>query len=311
MAGWFLILWAQAVERLSRGLSACRRIFVGNREAGSVCVRVRGVARPSLQRMLIVSLMAGAISLTLTGAAMAVPVASLSADSLAFGDVTVGDSQTDSVYVKNDGDTDLEITGITHTGPDSARYSVTPTSATVAAGDSVWIRVTFTPGTVGSKPDTLQIAHDASGSPALVALGGTGTAVPAPVASVSSSSIGFGDVTVGDSKTDSVYVKNIGTGTLSVSEISVTSGPAGDYMIVPTSGSVPAGDSLKVVVSFTPAAAGDRTATLTVATDGGSPTVSLAGTGVGVPAATLTTSTLAYGDVNVSTTVVSLTKASV
>jgi hypothetical protein len=79
------------------------------------------------------------------------------------------------VSLTNTGADQLNITSISTSG-DFA--SVTNCGTAVAAGASCGVSVTFTPTATGTRSGTLSFVDDASGSPQLVTLTGTGQAVP-------------------------------------------------------------------------------------------------------------------------------------
>jgi hypothetical protein len=105
-------------------------------------------------------------------------------------------------------------------------------------------------------------------------------AAPAPLASVAPSSLIFTSTVVGaTSASQAVTVSNDGDGVLTISSITLTGTNAGDFG-KSTCSSVAPGSSCNINVTFTPTAAGTRTATLTIYHDapGGSNSVSLSGT---------------------------------
>jgi hypothetical protein len=91
-----------------------------------------------------------------------------------FGDVLVGSSVTASAKIKNTGTADLSVSTVAVTGVDTASFVATPLSLSVPAGDSAYVKITFTPTSVGTKTASLQLAHNASGSPSSIPLTGTG-----------------------------------------------------------------------------------------------------------------------------------------
>jgi glucose/arabinose dehydrogenase/PKD repeat protein len=106
-----------------------------------------------------------------------------------------------------------------------------------------------------------------------------GTATPAPALTVSPSSVAFGSRAVGTGG-PAVPVTVTNTGTAAAGITGVTAG--GDFAQTNTCGtSLAAGASCTVSVTFTPAAAGARTGTLSVASNapGGPHTAALSGTG--------------------------------
>ena len=115
------------------------------------------------------------------------PQAWLSAWSLSFGTVKVGTSSAaKAVTLKNTGATALTINGITIAGNNSADFSLFPPStcpispagtlpaATLRAGSSCTISVTFTPRATGSRSASVVITDNALISPQKISLSGTG-----------------------------------------------------------------------------------------------------------------------------------------
>jgi hypothetical protein len=100
------------------------------------------------------------------------PAISLSASNLAFGTVSIGQtSAAQNVTVTNSGNATATLSGVTVSG-DFAR--TTTCGASLAAGASCSVGVTFTPTGAGSRTGTLSVSSNASGSPHSVGLGGTG-----------------------------------------------------------------------------------------------------------------------------------------
>src|SRR5439155_1744040 len=116
--------------------------------------------------------------LTGTGAAVPAPVVSLSAP-LAFGNQNTGTtSAPQTVTVSNTGNANLVVSGVTLGGTNPDQFAQTNTCTTVAAGGSCTVSVTFTPSATDTRTAELSIASNAAGSPASVALSGTGAPLP-------------------------------------------------------------------------------------------------------------------------------------
>jgi hypothetical protein len=98
---------------------------------------------------------------------------------------------------------------------------------------------------------------------------GPPTAVVAPATFCPSSPNGFGTVTVGMSNSKVMTIKNTApSGSAALTFAIVVTGPnAGDFAAVPASGSVAPGLTQAVTVTFTPGAAGPRTAQITITTN--------------------------------------------
>ena len=129
-----------------------------------------------------------------------------------------------------------------------------------------------------------------------------------PAASLSPTSLTFPSQTVGTtSAAQAVTLSNSGSAALSITSIAVTGTNSGDFGQTNNCGSsLAAGSSCAINVTFTPAATGTRSATLTV-TDNASnspQTASLTGPGVsssGTPTATLSPTSLTFGNQTVGT----------
>jgi hypothetical protein len=139
------------------------------------------------------------VGLSGTGTA---PAVSLTPASLAFGSQSVGKaSAAQTLTVKDSGTAPMSITGISVTGANASDFAQTSTCpvspATLAAGASCAVSVTFTPAAVGSRTASLNVTDNAQGSPQTEALSGTG----------STSSIAF-DKALGK------YSENVGTSSL-------------------------------------------------------------------------------------------------
>jgi len=212
---------------------------------------------------------------------LALPTAMVAPSSLAFGNQAVNTaSAAQTVTLTNNGDAALTVTSITaaSTPASPAQFSETDTcDGSVAAGSNCTISVTFTPAASGPQIGTLTITDNASNSPETVTLTGTGTA---PVAFLSFASINFGSQGMGTtSAAQTVTLTNTGNDTLSITSIAVGSGFAQTNTC---GGSVAAGANCTINVTFSPTALGNVTGSLSITDDAaGSPqSVALSGTGV-------------------------------
>ena len=100
-------------------------------------------------------------------------------------------------------------------------------------------------------------------------------------------SLAFGDVTVGTTKESTLTVSNSGTAPLSFTGLTITGGLGTHFAASPTSGQVPAGGNVPVLVRFQPQSSGTFTGTLTVTADhtSGTNTIAISGAGVAQPVA--------------------------
>jgi hypothetical protein len=226
------------------------------------------------------------------------PAISVTPTSLDFGPVAAGQSRDLTVTVRNTGNAMLSVSAISAS---NARFSATPTGAfEVAAGASRDVTVRFSPTAAGAQTGTLTVASN--GGSGTVSLSGSGTAASAAAIAVEPTSLDFGSVTVGQTRELPITVRNTGNAMLSMSAITASNArfsatPAGAFDLAP-------GATREVTVRFSPTAAGAQLGTLTVASNGGTATVSLAGTGTAAPTAVLAVDprSLDFGSVTVGQT---------
>jgi sugar lactone lactonase YvrE len=222
------------------------------------------------------------------GTAAAAPAASLSPTTISFPDTTAGTtSAAISTTLSNTGTAVLNISGITLTGANPTDFAETSTcGTTLAAGKTCTISATFTPAAVASYTASISVADDASGSPQTATLSGTGTAAPAPLAALSPTTLTFPATTAGTTATAlTTTLSNTGNAVLNITGITLTGANPTDFALT-TAGTtcgttLAAGSTCTIAATFTPAAAGSFTASISVADNAaGSPqTATLTGTG--------------------------------
>ena len=223
--------------------------------------------------------------------------ASLSPTSLTFASQGVGVTSTaQTIFLNNTGSANMTITSIALTGANSGDFAQTNLCGNwLGAGTGCTISVTFSPTASGTRTAALTFTDDATDSPQTVSLTGTGTgagvvttpaitsATTTAVASLSSSSLEFGNAPVAVASSSQVLtLNNTGSMALSITSIAFTGANATDFNQVNTCGaSLAAGGSCTIAIVFTPSAIGTRTASVTIADDAsGSPqAASLSGTG--------------------------------
>ena len=144
------------------------------------------------------------------GTAVNTPV-SASPGSLAFGSIAVGSTApAQTVTVSNPGPAAATLTSVTVSGP----YAQTNTcGATLAAGASCTVSVTFRPTTGGLQTGTLAIANSTTQNPVGTALSGTGVSATTNLAAgatvtASSSSGGFPATNTNDGNASSYWESN-------------------------------------------------------------------------------------------------------
>lgn len=197
---------------------------------------------------------------------------SLSATSLNFGNVAEGlSSSAQTVQLTNTGNTTITLGSIT---PTTGYSDSTTCSSSLAGGASCTVSVIFTPTVMAAQPGTLTIATSAGNQ--VVSLSGTGVE---GVPQVSPGSLTYATTMIGSSSaSQTVTLSNTGNWVFTLTASPSVSGP---YSITANncSGSVGAGASCSMAVSYVPTASGTQTGTLSIPTSSGTQTVSLSGTG--------------------------------
>ena len=236
---------------------------------------------------------AGTQTVPLTGTGMA-PV-TFSASTLSFGTVAVGStSAIKTVTLTNHSSAPLALDGVIASPPFAVASSTC--GATVNAGGSCAIGVTFSPTAIGSAAGTLTFTDSAPTSPQTVNLTATGSA---PV-TFSASSLSFGTVAIGNvSAVKNVTLTNRNSVSLGIAGIETTPGFAVASSTCGTS--VPAGASCTVGVTFSPLAVGAATGTLTFTDSAVTSPQAIAVSGTGSLPVTLSATTLSFGSVTVGT----------
>ena len=201
-------------------------------------------------------------------------LAVLSTNSITFTNIALGASATDSVIVKNDDGTSMNISSVTSGSP---VLSVLPTSATLAAGASQKFVVTYTPVATVTTSSAISFISDVASSPDSVFITANGVQ---PGFTISTKSHGFGNLYKDSTKTDTVTVTNAIAGGSLVIDSVTSSNPF--FTVGPTSATLAIGASQKFGVSFTPTAAGVATSNIVFYNNGGllRDTLKVSGNGV-------------------------------
>jgi Beta-propeller repeat/Abnormal spindle-like microcephaly-assoc'd, ASPM-SPD-2-Hydin len=228
------------------------------------------------------------------------PLASVTPASLSFSSLPVGTtSAAQTITLSNTGNLAMNITSLQIAGD----YTQTNNcSVSLSPASTCAINVTFTPAATGIRNGTVTISDDATGSPQIVGLTGTGVALAAAVA-LTPGSLVFPTLPVGTTSTaQTLTMTNTGNAPLGIGTIAV----AGDYSQTNNCpASLSAGSTCAINVIFTPTVSGTRNGTLTVTDSAtGSPqTVALTGTGVVLSATVaLTPGSLVFPTVTLGTT---------
>jgi hypothetical protein len=251
----------------------------------------------------------GPVSLPLVGTGRGAGLA-VSPSNLTFNQA-VGTVTSQTITLTNPGTTPITVSTVTLTGPGAADFTLSPVTVplVVAPGGTQTLTVSY--GTKTPGVSTASVVLGTGPCPSVVSLTGTSTLAPgpgpaAPAVAISPSPLTFSQTVGTTSGAQTVYITNVGNAPLTISNLAFMGAPAGfafTSVALPTT--LAPGVSLPLSVTFTPAAGGDVTATLSVTSNAAdSPeSINLAGTGTAAtgstPAVAFTPSSPTFGPVPV------------
>jgi hypothetical protein len=234
------------------------------------------------------------VALSGTGVA---PGLTRSPSTLAFGDQQVGiASPSQFVFVQNTGigNGPLTMGSVAITGASADQFFIDSnncSNVTLQPGGDCFVSVSFLPTSAGTKTASLNIPSNAPTSPDAVSLTGTGVLG----LSISPTSVNFGTVEAGTpSAPRTVTVTNNGHDFISIHDSTLGGAHPDDFQVAAdscTGAQLFPDETCTYELRFTPVTVGARAGTLTIASEVGSFTVTLAGSGVDTtgPANTWTT----------------------
>jgi hypothetical protein len=220
------------------------------------------------------------LSLTGTGTAVAEGQLTPNSNSEAFGSVTVGGEQSETVTLTNSGTASVVISQVAVSG---SGFGVGGISAplTLAAGQGTSLNVSFNPASAGSANGSLTVTSNASNPSVTIPLSGTGIA-PGALGS-NPASLSFGSVTVGSHQSFSETVTNNGGSTVTISQLAA-SGSGFSVSGIATPLTLTAGQGTTFAVTFSAASAGSESGSLTLTSSASNPTLAIPLSATGVAA---------------------------
>jgi hypothetical protein len=245
------------------------------------------------------------VSVTISGTGVSAPVQDIAVrpGQHDFGKVVPGNSSSPlAVAIANEGGATLSVTDISLRNASGTDYVLdlnggpnpcTVPSPELTAGENCTVEVTFTPGSVGTASDTLDISSDDPDEPVVsVPLSGTGFTV-----GVAPGRHDFGGVVVGESSAPlEVTISNLGSAAVGIANIALASGV--HYRLDLNGGSKPCavaspelfvGENCTVEVTFAPVLVGRANDTLDIRSDDPDEPVArvtLSGSGLALPTTT-------------------------
>jgi len=210
-------------------------------------------------------------------------VLSLSATSFNFNTVVIGNSATQTLHIANTGAAPLALNSVTLK---SSQFSLTGPSAprTILPAQKVDYTLTFEPSVAGNATAAIQIASNASNSPAAVSLAGVAEKALAAL-QVTPSSISFGNQKLQATATQNVTIKNTGDINITISGITAAGAGFGYSSLSPGSTITP-NQSLTFQIWFRPQTSGSASGHISILSSNLSTPASIDVSGAGVSSGT-------------------------
>jgi hypothetical protein len=213
---------------------------------------------------------------------------------------TAGQQATQTATITNTGSAAVSVTQLSSSSSEFSTSGIN-VPLSLAPGASARFQVAFRGSTTGTVSGTLT-AMTAHGSRSRVKLsGGSNTA---PQLSLSTTSVNYGSVLLHSSSKQGVTLQNSGQSAINISQLNV-SGSAFSVSGLAVPATIPAGQSVVLEATFSPAAAGSVTGSLTITSNAQNPSATVALSGTGVAASynmALSPASVNFGNVNVGST---------
>ena len=224
------------------------------------------------------------------------PLSAYTKHQLSFGNVFVGESNTDILGIVNQGSLSLDVTLV---GPTQSAFTVIdpPPHTLIRPGVNQRLWVRFTPTEARLYTDTIIVLTNSVSHPIdTIPLAGTGSRHTGPWSIFRPRNLDFGGVPMGSSRDSNLILRNIGVDTLRVFSVS-SSNP--QFALISPLVAVSPDSETALTFRFSPVAYGSLTSRVLVFTNGSnSPdTISLLGRGT-APITIYSATTLPFGSVH-------------
>ncbi len=206
------------------------------------------------------------------------PAIAATPSTVAFGNVTVGSPNSQTIRIQNTGTATLTISQASVGGTGFSINGLT-IPVNIAAGGNTTFNVIFAPNAGGAMNGSISLTNNSAASPLAIALSGTGVAATY-LLNASTTSYSFGNINVGSKGSMTATLTNAGNSNITVSGMTFSGIGFGASGV--SSGSVIApGQTATLTATFTPSAAGNASGNVTINSNAAnSPlTISLSGAG--------------------------------
>ena len=251
-------------------------------------------------------------TLAVSGTGYGIPQAVLTPSDLTFTSQNIGTTSlaAQNIVLSNPGSDALTISAVALVGSEAGDFAISANTcaATLAPSTTCTISITFTPTAPNHRSAGLAVTDNAGNLPNSTQIAGLdGTGVAVPQVSGLPPSLTFAAQNIGSTSAAQVAtMTDNGTGYLSIASIVIGGANPGDFAQTGNCGqALPKNESCNIAVTFTPTAAGARSATITITDNAGNVAgtqqmFNLYGTGQAVPGGSVIVGTLNFGNQNVN-----------
>lgn len=220
------------------------------------------------------------ITVLVTGAGAEAQI-SANPQSVSFGNVADGSTNSQPIQISNPGNGPLTISRVTMTGGSNG-FNISGLSMplTIQPGKSASFSATFGPSTLGAVSGAISLVSNAANSPFAINLSGTGAA-PTRTIVASTTNVAFGNVNDGSTAKQNVTITNTGNSSVTISAASA-SGTGFNASGINSGVVLNPNQTATLTVSFDPSSPGAASGSASITSNAtNSPLgISLSGTGV-------------------------------
>jgi hypothetical protein len=203
---------------------------------------------------------------------------------LDFGNITIGSTASRTLTISNTGGAPLEVNDVAVPNGFTRNWI----GGVIPPNSSQPVIVTFAPTAAVAYGGTVTVTSNATSGTSTAPISGVGIAATTKVISLSGN-LAFGNVPVGSSATRTLTVRNLGSGTLTVTGLAASGGMNSVLAANWLSGTIAPGGAQDILIQFAPSSAQGYAGTLTVLSDAtsGENSTPVSGTGTSIPPVTV------------------------
>src|SRR5580692_2484699 len=247
---------------------------------------------------------AGKLTINMSAAGVAAnPVLAVNSSTINFGNIVVGQTVSQSVTLSSTGNAPVTVSGISVAGSLFSATGIT-TPMTLNPGQTATLNLGFTSPHVSTFTGVVTITSNSSAGNLTINMSAAGIAGN-PVLSVSSSTINFGNILVGQTVSQSVTLSSTGNAPVTISGISVA-GSLFSATGITTPMTLNPGQTATLNLEFTSPHVSTFTGVVTITSNSsaGKLTINMSAAGVAAnPVLAVNSSTINFGNIVVGQTV--------